>query len=169
MGLFLAAGVFGVLFFIASLIFGDHDIGHDHGDAGGDHSGASVFSLFNISWFLIGFGGAGAVMRAYGVSVPLSTLAGLLTGMIFWALAFSVMHLMAKQQGDSTVTTARIMNTIGTVVLPIPENGVGKMQCSVSGATQEFLVRSMNGAKLPVGSRVRIIGDAGGVYTVESV
>lgn len=169
MPLFLAAGIFGVMFFIAALIFGDHDVGHGHVDGGHDHSGASVFSLFNVSWFLIGFGGAGAVMRANDSSIPLSTFVGLLTGIVFWGLAFSVMHLMTKQQGDSTVTTARIMKTTGTIILSVPQNGIGKMQCSVAGGTQEFLVRSVTGAPISVGSHVRITGDAGGVYLVESI
>ena len=169
MPLFIVTGLIGVLFFVGALFFGDHDVGHDHDfDGSHDHDGPSVFSAFNVSWFLIGFGGMGSVVRANGVGMPGSTMSGLATGIACWGLAFAVMYLIAKQQGDSTVTVARIMNATGTVVLPIPENGVGKIQCSVAGSLQEFLARSKTPVLLSVGSQVRIVGDSGGVYLVEA-
>jgi len=170
MPLFIVAGLFGVLFFVASLIFGDHDVSHDHDfDGDHDHGGPSVFSVFNISWFLIGFGGMGAVVRANEVGMPGSTISGVLTGAFCWGIAFSVMYMLSKQQGDSTVTTQRIMNVVGTVILPIPADGVGKVQCSVAGSSQEFIARSSKSTSLPVGSQVRIVGDTGGVYLVEAL
>lgn len=170
MPLFIVTGLLGVLFFIGALMFGDHDVGHDHDFSGDhDHDGPSIFSVFNVSWFLIGFGGVGAIVRANGSGMPASTMSGLATGVVCWGIALSVMYLLAKQQGDSTVTVARIMNATGTVVLPIPENGMGKVQCSVAGSLQEFLARSTNSAPLSSGSQVRIVGDAGGVYLVEAL
>ena len=170
MPLFIVTGLFGVLFFVGALIFGDHDVGHDHDfDGSHDHSGPSVFSVFNVSWFLIGFGGVGAIVRANDVGMPTSTGSGLMTGIICWGFAFYVMHLMSKQQGDSTVTVARIMNATGTVVMSIPAEGVGKIQCTVAGSLQEFLARSAKSTSLSTGSRVRIVGDAGGVYLVEAL
>src|SRR3989344_5901786 len=108
MPLFIVAGVLGLMFFIVSLVLGDHDIGgHDH-DFGGDHDGgASVFSVFNISWFLIGFGGMGALFRANNAGMPASTVAAVLTGATCLAIAFLVMRGMASQQGDSTVAASR--------------------------------------------------------------
>ena len=171
MPLFIVAGVLGLMFFVASLIFGDHDIGgHDH-DFSGDHDGQGpgVFSVFNVSWFLIGFGGTGAIVRANGVGIPGSTISGVLAGAFCLGLAFLAMRAMAGQQGDSTVTASRIMNATGTVVLSIPEHGVGKIQCSVAGSSQELLARSVNAKALPEGSRVRILNDVGGVYMVETI
>ena len=175
MPLFLVTGIFGLLFFIGALMFGDHDVGSDHDfgghDAGGDHghSGPSVFSVFNVAWFLIGFGGMGSVLRAQSVGMPVSTISGVLTGATCWGLAFLVMHILTKQQGDSTVTLSRMMNATGTVVMSTSATGVGKVQCSVAGSSQEFLARSANATPLSEGSRVRITGDSGGVYMVEAV
>lgn len=170
MPLFIVTGLLGLLFFIGALMFGDHDVGHDHDfDGDHDHGGSSIFSVFNVSWFLIGFGGVGSIVRANGAGMPVSTVSGFLTGIVCWGIAFSVMYLLSKQQGDSTVTVARIMNATGTVVLPIPKNGIGKVQCSVAGSLQEFLARSVNSAPLSTGSRVRVMGDSGGVYLVEAL
>lgn len=171
MPLFILAGVLGLMFFIVSLAFGDHDIGgHDH-DFGGDYDGhgPGVFSVFNISWFLIGFGGMGAILRANGAGIPASTISGVLTGAFCLGIAFLAMRAMAGQQGDSTVTASRIMNVTGTVVLSIPANGVGKIQCSVAGSTQEFLARSVKAVALPEGSQVKILNDVGGIYMVETI
>lgn len=170
MPLFIVSGLLGLLFFVGALLFGDHDVGHDHDfDGDHDHGGPSVFSVFNVSWFLIGFGGTGAVARAYGMGMPISTGAGLGTGVFCWGIAFSVMYLLSKQQGDSTVTAVRIINATGTVIMSIPATGVGKVQCSVAGSSQEFLARSASSAPLSSGSQVRIVGDAGGVYLVEAL
>jgi len=78
MGLFIVTGLFGLLFFIASLLFGDHDVSHDVHDVDGDHDhgGPSVISVFNVAWFLIGFGGAGALLKASGAGMPASTVSG---------------------------------------------------------------------------------------------
>lgn len=178
--LFIVTGLIGLLFFIGSLIFGGHDAGGDHDfgghdagghDAGGDHehSGTSVLSVFNVAWFLIGFGGMGMILRAQDVGMPASTISGVFTGAACWALAFFVMHMLTKQQGDSTVTLGRMKDVVATVTMPITGNGMGKIQCSVAGSSQEFLARSANTTTLLVGSQVRIVGDSGGVYLVEAV
>lgn len=176
MPLFIVTGLLGLLFFVGSLMFGDHDVGgHDHdfgghdGDGDSNHSGPSVISVFNIAWFMIGFGGMGSILRAQDISMPVSSISGVFTGAVCWSLAFLVMHTLTKQQADSNVTVARMKSSVGTVVMLIPENGMGKIQMSVAGSSQEFLARSSNSTSLPVGSRVRITSDSGGVYIVEKV
>src|SRR3989344_9207684 len=170
MPLFIVTGLLGLLFFIGALFFGDHDVGHDHDfDGDHDHGGPSVFSVFNVAWFLIGFGGMGAVVMVNGAGMPASTISGLATGIVSWGIAFYVMYLLTKQQGDSTVTTARIKDATGTVTLSISANGVGKIQCTVAGSLQEFLARSANSSPLSAGSQVRVVGDAGGACLGEAL
>ena len=174
MPFFIVLGLLGFCFFAASLLFGDHDIGgHDH-DFGDDHdasdgSGASVFSVFTISWFMIGFGGAGAIARLNDFSLPLSNVFGLLAGAICWSLAFSVMGLLYKQQADSTVTTDKLGNATATVTFAIPAYGTGKIQCNVAGGINEYIARATHGQTLPEGTSVKIVGDSGGIYLVEPV
>lgn len=178
MVLFIITGGVGLLFFVTSLLFDDHDVhGHDHdvgddvGSHDGDHesAGPSVLSVFTVSWFLIGFGGAGAFARAYGISMPASTFSGILTGAGCWALAFAVMSLLYKQQADSTVTPRRLLDATGVVIMLVPAQGVGKIQCSVAGGLHDFLARSAKDEELPEGTLVRITGDVGGVYFVEKM
>jgi|SRR3989344_2956384 len=174
MTLFIVIGLLGVCFFVASLLFGDHDVGgHDH-DFGHDHDasdshGASIFSVFTIAWFMIGFGGAGAIARLNELSLPISNVFGILAGAVCWGLAFSVMHILYKQQGDSTVTLKKLSNITATVSIAIPASGIGKISCSVAGGLDEFMARSMNGQELPVGTAVMVTADSGGIYLVEPV
>jgi len=168
MTLFIVTGLFGLMFFIGSLVFGDHDVGADHDfDGDHDHSGPSIISVFNVSWFLIGFGGMGAILRLNGFGMPASTISGILTGVVCWGVAFLLMYALRKQQGDSTVTTTRLLESTGVVVSSIPANGIGKIQCSVAGSSHELIARA--NVEIPSGSHVRITGDNGGIYTVEVV
>jgi hypothetical protein len=176
MPFFIVLGLLGFCFFVASLIFGDHDVGgHDH-DFGHDHDGgdghghgASVFSVFTIAWFMIGFGGAGSIARLNNLSLPMSNFLGIAAGALCWGFAFCVMHLMYKQQADSTVTTKKLSDVTATVSLAIPAGGMGKIICSVAGGLNEYIARSINGQELPAGTAVKVSADSGGVYLVEPV
>jgi membrane-bound ClpP family serine protease len=174
MPLFIVLGLLGVCFFIASLLFGDHDVGgHDHDfshnhDTSSGH-GTSVFSVFTISWFMIGFGGVGAIARLNSLSLPLSNFFGILAGSLGWCLAFGTMHLLYKQQADSTVTVTKLGNTTATVSLAIPTDGTGKIQCHVAGGINEYIARSAFGQSLREGTLVKVVSDSGGVYLVEPV
>ncbi len=161
MALFLVSGVIGVALMLVSVLFGDHDVGGHDGHDGG------IFSVFTVSWFLVGFGGVGTLMQVNGYPVGMSTLGGVGIGVLCWCLAFGLMQMMRKQQGDSMVTSSRLLNTLGVVTIEIPSNSVGKIVCDVAGGTQEFVARSQSGQTLPAGTPVRVTADTGGVCLVE--
>lgn len=174
MALFIVLGLLGLLFFAVSLVFGDHDVGgHDHdfghGHDGGDSHGGSVFSVFNISWFMIGFGGAGTIATVNGISFPKSCATGVIFGAVCLFLAFLFMKAMHKQQANSTLTTEKLVTICATVSLSIPAGGIGKIQCNTGDGFNEFVARSENGQSLPAGTPVRIVSQAGGICTVKVI
>lgn len=173
MPLFIVLGLLGLCFFIASMLFGDHDIGHDHDFGhdhdGGDGHGGSVFSVFNISWFMIGFGGAGTIATLNKLSFPKSCAAGLIFGAVCLSLAFLFMKAMYKQQANSTLTTEKLTTLSATVSLLIPAGDIGKIQCNTGDGFNEFVARSENGQSLPTGTPVRIVSQAGGICTVKMI
>ena len=65
---FICLGLVGLTLFIFSTMLSGHDHtdpGHDIDDPDTVHdSGQSLFSVFAFSFFLTGFGGAGAVLKA---------------------------------------------------------------------------------------------------------
>ena len=93
MGLFIAVGLVGLLFFLVSALFGHHDFDHsvDHPDHGADHgeSGPSAFSAFCIAWTMMGFGSAGTIASYYQLGMPLSTVMGACGGAALWSIPFS--------------------------------------------------------------------------------
>lgn len=167
---FIALGVLGLLFFLGSLLVGgDHDFGHHDGSVG-DHDGGngqSIISIFTISWFMVGFGGTGTLMRVNDFGMPVSTISALLVGACCLALAFCLMSMLHKQQADSTITLSKLMGTHGVVIMGIPPNGCGKIQCNVAGGTQEYIARSLKNKNLPENTQVKITGEAGGVCIVD--
>src|SRR5207245_558359 len=131
----------------------DHsDVGHDVGGHDGAHdTGPSFFSAFAFSFFLTGFGGVGALMKASEWSTLASSAGALTGGSCLWAAAFAFMSVLHRQQADSTVTSAKLIGAVAVVTIPIPRNGVGKVQCSA--CTEELIVRSDQ--EVGAGERVR--------------
>lgn len=176
--MFLVIGAIGLIMLLVSG-HGDHDgavdhdvsVGHD-GDVGGHDAGDAgsfppILSMFNISWFMMGFGAVGAGMRYFNLSAPVSALGGLGGGIVLGGIAFYCLGLFYRQQADSTMTTARIVGSVGTVTVPAPPNGSGKAQFTVGREGVELIVRSKAGESLATGSQVRVLTEAGGMYLVE--
>ena len=163
---FICLGLAGLVMFIfATMLVGhDHsDLGHDLDDPDAAHyTGPSFFSVFAFSFFLTGFGGAGAILKAQGSGTVTSSLVALLVGCCLWLGAFGFMSVLHRQQADSTVTSEKLIGTLGVVTIPISLNHVGKIQCA--GCSEELIVRCDE--EVGVGERVRILENSGGVYIV---
>lgn len=163
---FICLGLVGLVLFVFATMLGGHDhsdLGHDVSDADSAHdTGPSFFSVFSFSFFLTGFGGAGAVLKAQGSGTVASSLLALLVGCCLWLAAFGFMSLLHGQQADSTVTAEKLIGSLGVVTVPIPQNHVGKIQCA--GCSEELIVRC--DVEVGVGERVRIVENSGGVYIV---
>ncbi|HLD49174.1 MAG TPA: NfeD family protein [archaeon] len=174
MGIFIFIGMVGFVIFFISAMVGDHDVGHDIGheishDAPDSDTGPSFFSFFAVSWFLMGFGACGAVASYYKIMIPFAVFLALLGGMMLWGIAFSFMKLLYSQQSNSTITTASLIGTVGTVTIPIDKGSIGKMECMASGTAHDIVVRSKNGEEIKQGESVRIASSSGNIYIVERV
>lgn len=163
---FICLGLVGLVMFVFATMLGGHDhtdLGHDIADPDAAHdTGPSFFSVFAFSFFLTGFGGAGAVLRAQGSGIVPSAMLALLVGCCLWLAAFGFMSLLHRQQADSTVTAEKLIGSLGVVTIPIAPNGVGKVQCA--GCSEELIVRCDE--EVSAGGRVRIVENSGGVYIV---
>lgn len=164
---FICLGLVGLVLFICATMLGGHDhsdLGHDVGDPDASHdTGPSFFSVFSFSFFLTGFGGAGAVLKAQGWATVSSSLLALLIGCCLWLAAFGFMSLLHRQQADSTVTVEKLIGASGVITIPISGNHVGKMQCGA--CSEELIVRCDE--EVAAGERVRIVENSGGAYIVK--
>jgi membrane protein implicated in regulation of membrane protease activity len=153
--------------FLFATIFGGHDhsdMGHDFGGHDVAHdTGPSFLSAFSLAFFLTGFGGAGALAMASGWQAIPSTLTAVVSGSCLWLLAFAFMNMLHRQQADSTVTSEKLVGSIGVVTVAVsPESHLGKIRCA--NCSEELIVRCDQ--EIDAGERVVIVESAGGIYLV---
>jgi hypothetical protein len=176
---FIFVGLVGFFLLAASSFFGgDHDgfldgildILHvDHVDHGGESAGPSIFSMFAMSFFMMGFGGAGWMMQNNAFGPYPSVGVAVAAGAALWGLAFAGMTFMYGQQSNSMVTTQNLIGQVCTVTIPINPGGTGKIQCSTHVGTTELLAISGENERevIASGTAVRIMAFGGDRYVVE--
>ncbi len=174
--------VVGLLFTLASVLFG-HFFGHGdhvagsggHVEAGADASdapGISIFSPTIIAAFITAFGGFGLIFTQFSVtsnaavSAPLSLLGGLaVAGVLLMFLRMVFRHT----QSSSESHVAQLVGSEGNVITPIPENGVGEIAYVVGGTRYSAPARSENGVAVANGRTVKIVRIVGTQFYVTSV
>ena len=141
-----------------------HGAHHGGGFAkGGMHRGGSSGSLswFNASTimaFLAWFGGTGYLLTRHShflalTSLAISTLAGALAGWVVFKFMVKLMHT-----ADSPMSSEdrRVEGALGTLSMPIRENGTGEIIFSLGGARRCAGARSDDGRAIEKGAEVVI-------------
>jgi hypothetical protein len=128
---------------------------------GGSLRGGSHVSWFNASTimaFFAWFGGAGYILTrtshlVAAVSLGLSVLAGLVAGTIVYRFMLKLTYA-----GDSLMLDEdyRIEGCVGTLSLPIRQQGTGEVIFSLGGVRQCAGARSEDGALVEKGAEVVI-------------
>lgn len=174
----------GLLFAILSAFLGHLFGGHDgHVDVGtGGHAeagfqdtgmpGLSPFSPTTISSFITAFGGLGLVLsrveatRNPWVSAPLAALGALVIAAAVVWLFGTIFH---KTQSSSESRIATLVGVTGTVITPIPANGVGEIAYVQAGTRYSAPARDERGAPIASGQMVRIVRIVGSQFYVMRV
>ncbi|MDQ3133142.1 MAG: hypothetical protein M3Q99_20630 [Acidobacteriota bacterium] len=163
MTIFLAIGGIGFSFLLISLVVGDIfeamgfdldfslDASHDFG----------IFDSRVISVFLTAFGGFGAIGTTIGYGAAVSSLFGLLGGIVFGALVFLFGYFLYSQQSSSSVSTEDLIGRTAQVVVGIQPNQLGQISCRVGEEKIEKLARTIDGTEIKAGAIVRIERVAG--------
>ena len=175
----------GLLFAIVSALLGHlFGGGHDaHADIGtGGHAeagfqdtgmpGLSPFSPTTISAFITAFGGLGLVLsrikatRSPWVSAPLETVGALIIAALVVMLFGTIFH---KTQSSSESRVGTLIGTSGTVITPIPANGVGEIAYVQGGTRYSAPARDDHGAAVAGGQTVKIVRIVGSQFYVTPV
>lgn len=185
MDIFIYSVCFGVglLFAVLSAIFGHVFGGHEmdahievgtggHADAGFQNTGVpglSPFSPTTICSFVTAFGGFGLIFahinltRSPWVSAPLSVVSAL-------GIAACVMvvftAIFQKVQGSSEAHVAELVGVTGTVITPIPANGVGEVAFVRAGSRYTAPARDERGAPVANGQTVKVVRIVGSQFFV---
>jgi hypothetical protein len=134
---------------------------HGAGAKGGSLRGGTDVSWFNASTimaFLAWFGGAGYILTRTShlvavASLSLAAVAGLVAGTIVYRFMLRLTHA-----GDSLMLDEdyRIEGCVGTLSLPIRQQGTGEVIFSLGGVRRCAGARSENGAAVEKGAEVVI-------------
>jgi membrane protein implicated in regulation of membrane protease activity len=175
--IYAAIGAFGLLFLLAMLFIGevfggDHDfqgeIG-DHGDVGGHDAGPSIFSARIMASFLTAFGVGGVVARYYGLSHPLASGCGVVSGMVLAGVVYEFAKVLYSQQASSEIHMAGLLGKPAEVTIGIPSGGVGQVSVAIGGERTTQIARSKDGAPIAPGSTVVITALRGESVVVENL
>src|SRR5215472_13780291 len=145
-----------------------------HGAHGGHHGGGlgkgglhkggssgvqiSWFNASTIMAFLAWFGGTGYLLARHShflalTSLAISTLAGVLAG---WVVFKFMVKLMHTADAPMSSEDRRVEGALGTLSMPIRENGTGEIIFSLGGARRCAGARSDDGTTIEKGAEVVI-------------
>ena len=142
---------------------GGHGVAHGGSHVGvrGAGRGGTHISWFNASTvlaFLAWFGGTGYMLIKYShvhtfFVVALSSLAGLAAG---WVVLRFLVKLVGPSDEPLREEDRRIIGAIGTVSMPIRENGTGEIIFPLGGGRRCSGARSEDGQAIEKGAEVVI-------------
>jgi len=177
----------GLVFAIASAflghLFGGHEVEAGHFEVGtGGHAeagfqdtglpGLSPFSPTTITCFVTAFGAFGLLFtrieatRSPWLSAPLAIVCALATAAAVVALFSWIFH---KTQSSSEARIGSLVGTTGTIITPIPANGVGEIAYVQAGSRYTAPARDERGAPVSNGQTVKIVRIVGSQFYVVPV
>jgi len=160
---FLALAAVGLLLLLVSA-FGGHET-EFHADI--DHAGFGFLSVRAFAVFFLAFGVVGAIGRYYGRGTLVSSLLGLLAGALMMAVYLGAMNIVKSQQASSLIGDADLVGHPARVVVAIPADGFGEVQCTAKAQTTRRMARSKIHTAIAEGEMVRIQQMQGDVAIVE--
>jgi membrane protein implicated in regulation of membrane protease activity len=170
MTIFLIIGGIGFLFLLITLIMGDIfdalggnislDTSHDFG----------IFDSRVIAVFLTAFGGFGLIAASVGYGGAMSSIFGLLGGMVFGAIVFYFGKFLYSQQSSSSVSSNDLIGRTAQVIVNIKPDQLGQISCRVGEERVEKLARTAGGEEIKAGQIVRIesIGSDSVIVSVDT-
>jgi membrane protein implicated in regulation of membrane protease activity len=174
----------GIVFTLVSAVmagaFGGHDVnGHEgaggHAEAGFDPQdmpGFSALSPTTIASFITAFGGLGMVFTKIEktsnpwISVPFSALGAFVIAALVLVMFRTVFR---TTQASSEARVSQLIGTNGTIITPIPANGVGELAYVNGGSRYTAPARSLHGEEIRSGASVKITRIVGSQFYVEAI
>ncbi|MFD5601115.1 hypothetical protein ACFWHR_13795 [Leucobacter sp. NPDC058333] len=146
-GIFLIIGIAGgVLLLISLLLDGIFDA-FDFGDG--------PLSLTTIAAFMAIFGFASFASVGAGMSTPVATVVGALSGLLGAAAAWWLSRAIRGAESNTAVSGTDLFGLTGSVVLAVPANGLGEVAVIRHG--ERISLSASAEAPIPRGTQVRIV------------
>jgi membrane protein implicated in regulation of membrane protease activity len=154
---FLAIGAIGLIFLLASLLFGEI-FEEMHLEADLNHDGPGFFSTRVISVFLTAFGGIGALSVNQGLGAMASSAIGFASGILMGGLIYLYARFLYSQQASSNIDSNDLIGHTAEVTVGIPAGGLGQVRCLIGETMVEKTARSKGGIAIAHNSQVMIEG-----------
>lgn len=152
---FLLITMAGFIFLLASFLLGDLFEMFSH-DPGGSTHEMGILDTRVISIFATAFGGFGALGTMLSFGVIVSSLLGLVGGLVLGAVVFFFGRMLHQQQATSSISAHNLVGRVAEVIVTIHSNNVGKISCRIGGERIEKLARARDNAEIKSGTLVVI-------------
>lgn len=170
MSFFFYIALLGIGMIALSLLGHDHVFSHSNGlhleHTSADNQNPGFFNLRVMSVFIATAGCSGIFAEWWGASENTSNLIAFLGGLLFADIARRLIYKLITLQGQSNMDNDYI-DLIGTVNLPIPENGPGEVNIITKNGQKTWLTAyAVDKAPMEMGTRVKIISSSGNTVNV---
>lgn len=166
--LFVIIGAIGFVFLIASLVLGDlFEVFGGHADIAANATDFGLFDSRVIAVFITAFGGFGAIGVQMGFAAAVSSLIGLLGGVVVGFVVSSFGRFLVGQQASTSVTDEALIGRTAQVTVAIKSGEVGQITCRVGDERVEKIARTSNDDEIKAGTLVRVASIAGDSVIVE--
>lgn len=117
-----------------------------------------LFSIRNLTNFLLGFGWGGVCFYEVFSSKLVVGIIAFLTGLFFLLIFFIIIRQLMKLSKDNSFKINDTLGKTADVYLSIPagKNGTGKIQISVKGAFHEINAVT-EGDRIPTGGKAKVL------------
>lgn len=160
LALFVIIGGIGFVFLLVSLVIGDifEAVGFDFNLGGLDFD---ILDSRVVSVFITAFGGFGAIGVQSGFGALVSSLIGLLGGVVFGGVVSLFARFLTSQQASSSVSDDSLIGRTAQVTVGIQPGQIGQIAARIGDERVERVARSKNGEEIKTGSIVIIEAIAG--------
>ena len=166
--LFVIIGAIGFVFLIASLVLGDlFEMFGGHADISADATDFGLFDSRVIAVFITAFGGFGAIGVQTGFGAAVSSIIGLLGGVVFGFVVSSFGRFLVGQQASTTVTDETLVGRMAQVTVAIKPGEIGQITCRVGDERVEKIARAVGENEIKAGALVTVASIAGDSVIVE--
>lgn len=146
-GIFLIIGIVGGVLLLVSLLLDGIFDAFDFGDG--------PLSLTTIAAFTAIFGFTAFASVGAGIPTPISAVLGGLAGVVGGAAAWWLSRFIRNAESTTAVSGDDLVGSLGSVVLAIPQNGLGEVALTRHG--ERISLSASAAAPIPRGSAVRVV------------
>lgn len=146
-GVFLIIGIVGGVLLLVSLLLDGIFDAFDFGDG--------PLSLTTIAAFTAIFGFTAFASVGAGIPTSVAAILGGLAGVVGGAAAWWLSRFIRSAESTTAVSGDDLVGSLGSVVLPIPENGLGEVALTRHG--ERISLSAVAAAPIPRGTAVRVV------------